>query len=100
MICQIFNCQLRKVTKKRSAFSTDEAIFKILYLAMALLFPGLVHIGDVFENAVIVHGGKQQLASRIPGMIPEHQIYCEPFCGGARYIFCQGTVQGTSHPGA
>ena len=28
------NYQLRKVTKNRPAFSTDEAIFKILYLAI------------------------------------------------------------------
>ena len=28
------NYQLRKVTKNRSSFSTDEAIFKILYLAV------------------------------------------------------------------
>jgi transposase-like protein len=28
------NYQLRKVTKNRSAFSTDDAIFKILYLAI------------------------------------------------------------------
>ncbi|MDR0374635.1 MAG: transposase [Treponema sp.] len=27
------NCQLRKVAKNRSTFSTDAAIFKILYLA-------------------------------------------------------------------
>jgi transposase-like protein len=28
------NYQLRKVTKNRSSFSTDDAIFKILYLAI------------------------------------------------------------------
>ena len=33
------------------------------------------------------YGGKQQLASRILGMIPEHEIYCEPFCGGAAIFF-------------
>ncbi|GHV78204.1 restriction endonuclease subunit M [Spirochaetia bacterium] len=33
------------------------------------------------------YGGKQQLATRILGMIPEHQIYCEPFCGGAAIFF-------------
>jgi DNA adenine methylase len=35
------------------------------------------------------YGGKQQLASRILGMIPEHQIYCEPFCGGAAVFFAK-----------
>jgi DNA adenine methylase len=35
------------------------------------------------------YGGKQQLAGRILGMIPEHQIYCEPFCGGAAIFFAK-----------
>ncbi|MDR1250670.1 MAG: DNA adenine methylase [Treponema sp.] len=35
------------------------------------------------------YGGKQQLATRILGMIPEHQIYCEPFCGGAAIFFAK-----------
>ena len=35
------------------------------------------------------YGGKQQLASRILGMIPEHNIYCEPFCGGAAVFFAK-----------
>ena len=35
------------------------------------------------------YGGKQQLAARILGMIPEHEIYCEPFCGGAAVFFAK-----------
>ena len=35
------------------------------------------------------YGGKQQLATRILGMIPEHRIYCEPFCGGAAIFFAK-----------
>jgi len=35
------------------------------------------------------YGGKQQLSSRILGMIPEHKIYCEPFCGGAAIFFAK-----------
>jgi DNA adenine methylase len=35
------------------------------------------------------YGGKQQLATRILGMIPEHQVYCEPFCGGAAIFFAK-----------
>jgi len=35
------------------------------------------------------YGGKQQLAGRILGMIPEHRIYCEPFCGGAAIFFAK-----------
>jgi DNA adenine methylase len=35
------------------------------------------------------YGGKQQLATQILGMIPEHRIYCEPFCGGAAIFFAK-----------
>jgi len=35
------------------------------------------------------YGGKQQLAARIPGMIPEHNLYCEPFLGGAAVFFAK-----------
>ena len=35
------------------------------------------------------YGGKQQLASAILGMIPEHRIYCEPFSGGAAVFFAK-----------
>lgn len=32
-------------------------------------------------------GGKSRLARRIIGMIPDHQTYCEPFCGAAWVFF-------------
>ena len=35
------------------------------------------------------YGGKQQLASKILDMIPEHKVYCEPFCGGAAIFFAK-----------
>ena len=35
------------------------------------------------------YGGKQQLAKRILGLIPEHRIYCEPFIGGAAIFFAK-----------
>jgi DNA adenine methylase len=35
------------------------------------------------------YGGKQQLASRILGLIPGHRIYCEPFLGGGAIFFAK-----------
>jgi len=39
------------------------------------------------------YGGKQNLASRIVKLIPRHNLYCEPFCGGAA-IFWAKDVSG------
>lgn len=33
------------------------------------------------------YGGKQQLCKEILHQIPQHQLYCEPFCGGAAVFF-------------
>ncbi len=33
------------------------------------------------------YGGKQTLAPSIIKLIPEHNLYCEPFCGGAAVFF-------------
>lgn len=33
------------------------------------------------------YGGKQNLAAKIVKMIPEHNLYCEPFVGGAAVFF-------------
>jgi DNA adenine methylase len=41
------------------------------------------------KTPLTYYGGKQQLAARILAMIPEHQIYCEPFCGGAAIFFAK-----------
>jgi DNA adenine methylase len=35
------------------------------------------------------YGGKQQLASTILGLVPEHRLYCEPFLGGAAVFFAK-----------
>ena len=29
------------------------------------------------------HGGKQYMATKLADLIPDHKIYCEPFCGAA-----------------
>ena len=35
------------------------------------------------KTPVSYYGGKQNLLSTILPLIPEHDLYCEPFCGGA-----------------
>ena len=39
------------------------------------------------RTPITYYGGKQQLCSTILGLIPEHNLYCEPFCGGAAIFF-------------
>lgn len=39
------------------------------------------------KTPITYYGGKQKLASTILKLIPEHQLYCEPFCGGAAIFF-------------
>jgi DNA adenine methylase len=36
------------------------------------------------------YGGKQRLASKIVSYLPSHNIYVEPFCGGAAVLFAKG----------
>jgi len=35
------------------------------------------------------YGGKQKLSSTIVNFIPKHNLYCEPFCGGAAVFFAK-----------
>jgi DNA adenine methylase len=39
------------------------------------------------KTPVTYYGGKQKLLSEILPLIPEHVLYCEPFCGGAAVFF-------------
>jgi DNA adenine methylase len=39
------------------------------------------------KTPITYYGGKQQLASKIISLIPEHEIYCEPFVGGGAVFF-------------
>jgi DNA adenine methylase len=41
------------------------------------------------KTPLTYYGGKQQLASTILKLIPEHRIYCEPFIGGAAVYFAK-----------
>lgn len=39
------------------------------------------------KTPISYYGGKQTLAERIVSMIPAHNLYCEPFVGGAAVFF-------------
>lgn len=39
------------------------------------------------KTPITYYGGKQKLAATIIGMLPKHNLYCEPFCGGAAIFF-------------
>lgn len=41
------------------------------------------------KTPVTYYGGKQRLAARIIQMIPEHNLYCEPFLGGGAVFFAK-----------
>jgi DNA adenine methylase len=41
------------------------------------------------KTPITYYGGKQQLCQIILDLIPEHQLYCEPFCGGAAIFFAK-----------
>jgi DNA adenine methylase len=43
--------------------------------------------GIAIKTPISYYGGKQQLASRIIELLPEHNLYCEPFIGGAAVFF-------------
>jgi len=41
------------------------------------------------KTPVSYYGGKQKLASMIVPLIPRHNLYCEPFIGGAAVFFAK-----------
>ncbi|KAA1244544.1 DNA (cytosine-5-)-methyltransferase [Aquimarina sp. RZ0] len=45
--------------------------------------------GKVGKTPVSYYGGKQNLTKRILSLIPEHNLYCEPFVGGAAVFFAK-----------
>ncbi len=43
------------------------------------------------RTPISYYGGKQKLAATVISLIPEHQLYCEPFVGGAAIFFAKPT---------
>lgn len=41
------------------------------------------------RTPVTYYGGKQNMVKNILPLIPEHNLYCEPFCGGAAVFFAK-----------
>lgn len=39
------------------------------------------------RTPISYYGGKQKLAKKIVSIMPQHQLYCEPFVGGAAVYF-------------
>jgi DNA adenine methylase len=46
-------------------------------------------MSKILKTPITYYGGKQQLSKTIIELIPEHQLYCEPFCGGAAVFFAK-----------
>lgn len=42
------------------------------------------------KTPITYYGGKQRLAKIIISMMPQHQLYCEPFFGGGAVFFAKG----------
>lgn len=41
------------------------------------------------KTPVTYYGGKQQMSKHIVPLLPKHNLYCEPFCGGAAIFFAK-----------
>ena len=41
------------------------------------------------KTPITYYGGKQTMCSKIIPLIPEHRLYCEPFCGGAAIFWAK-----------
>lgn len=41
------------------------------------------------RTPVTYYGGKQKMVKHILPLIPDHNLYCEPFCGGAAIFFAK-----------
>lgn len=45
------------------------------------------------KTPVTYYGGKQNMVKHILPLIPEHNLYCEPFCGGAAIFFAKENAE-------
>jgi DNA adenine methylase len=43
------------------------------------------------KTPITYYGGKQLMCKHILPLLPEHNLYCEPFAGGAAIFFAKGT---------
>lgn len=41
------------------------------------------------KTPITYYGGKQRMIKHILPLIPEHELYCEPFCGGAAVFWAK-----------
>ena len=46
-------------------------------------------LGRIYKTPVSYYGGKQNLTKTILSLVPEHNLYCEPFVGGAAIFFAK-----------
>ncbi|WP_299313261.1 DNA adenine methylase [uncultured Aquimarina sp.] len=46
-------------------------------------------LGKMYKTPVSYYGGKQNLTKYILSLIPKHNLYCEPFVGGAAVFFAK-----------
>ena len=45
------------------------------------------------KTPITYYGGKQTMLKHILPLIPKHEIYTEPFCGGAAVLFAKDPVK-------
>lgn len=45
------------------------------------------------KTPITYYGGKQNMLNHILPLIPDHNLYCEPFCGGAAVFFSKNPSQ-------
>ena len=59
-----------------------------MYILIILNSP-LQGLTELNKTPISYYGGKQNLAKRILSLVPDHNLYCEPFVGGAAVFFAK-----------